>query len=72
MTSSWDILVQWRGRSAAEATWEPLESFKQAFPKFKLEEELFRHWGGGSVMDTFFGQRYRRRKVPQVQAPASG
>jgi hypothetical protein len=26
--SSWDILVQWQGRSAAEATWELLEMFK--------------------------------------------
>jgi hypothetical protein len=33
---SWDILVQWQGRSAAEAMWEPLEMFKQAFPEFKL------------------------------------
>jgi hypothetical protein len=26
--SSWDILVQWQGRSTAEATWELLEMFK--------------------------------------------
>jgi hypothetical protein len=27
---------------------------------------------GGSVMDTFFGQRYQRKKSTQGKAPASG
>jgi hypothetical protein len=60
--SSWEVLTQWQGKTAAEATWEPLEQFKEAYPKFKLENELFRQ-GGGSVMDSFH-QRYTRRRKP--------
>jgi len=45
--NSWDLLVQWEGRSSAEATWEPLQEFKDLHPDFKLEDELFwSGWGG--------------------------
>ncbi|XP_066354250.1 uncharacterized protein [Miscanthus floridulus] len=37
----WELLVQWVGRPAAEATWEALDTFKEAHPKFQLEDELF-------------------------------
>jgi len=30
--NSWDLLVQWEGRSTAEATWEPLQEFKERHP----------------------------------------
>jgi len=46
---SWDLLVQWDGRSPAEATWEPLPEFKGKYPSFKLEDELF---GRGGVLWT--------------------
>jgi hypothetical protein len=36
-----------------------LEQFKEAYPDFKLEDELFR-LGGGSVVDAFFDQQYGR------------
>ena len=39
--NSWNLLVQWEGRSPAEATWEPLTDFKERYPTFKLEDELF-------------------------------
>ena len=57
---SWDILVQWVGRGPAEATWEALESFKERYPDFQLEDKLFSQ-EGGSVMDKFFGAKFRRR-----------
>ena len=59
--NSWNLLVQWEGRSPAEATWEPLADFKESYPTFKLEEELF-GLEGGSVVDTFFGKKYQRKK----------
>ena len=42
--NSWDLLVQWEGRSSANTTWERLHEFKDRHPDFKLEDELF---GGG-------------------------
>ena len=68
--TSWDILVQWEGMDASEASWRPLEEFKEEYPNFKLEDELFCH-EGGSVMDTFFGKKFQRRKS-KTQAPSSG
>ncbi|WVZ89350.1 hypothetical protein U9M48_035770 [Paspalum notatum var. saurae] len=53
---SWDVLVQWEGRGPADATWKPLEQFKEAYPQFQLEDELFSQ-GGRSVMDAFFGRQ---------------
>jgi hypothetical protein len=38
---SWQLLVQWEGGTAADATWEPLPEFKERYPTFKLEDELF-------------------------------
>jgi hypothetical protein len=72
MTTSWELLVQWQGRTATEATWEPLEQFKEGFADFELEDELFRQ-GGGSVVDTFLHKQYLPRKRPtKGKEPISG
>jgi len=63
----WEVLVQWLGRSPADSTWELLEDFKATYPKFQLEDELFRK-EGGSVVDAFIGKQYSRKKK---KAPAS-
>jgi len=47
-----------------------LEEFKEEYPNFKLEDELFCH-EGGSVMDTFFGKKFQRRRS-KTQTPSSG
>jgi hypothetical protein len=44
-TSSWELLVRWQGRDAAETSWVTLEQFKEDFPDFQLEDELFRQAG---------------------------
>nr|CAB3465822.1 unnamed protein product [Digitaria exilis] len=59
-SDSWKLLVQWEGRPAADATWEILADFKELYPSFKLEDELFRQ-GEASVVDAFFGKKYQRR-----------
>jgi hypothetical protein len=38
---SWELLVQWVGRSAADATWLSIADFKTDYPAFQLEDELF-------------------------------
>ena len=35
------VLIQWKGEPAASATWEDLDSFRDRFPSFQLEDELF-------------------------------
>jgi hypothetical protein len=38
-------MVKWAGQAAANATWEQVSEFKEAFPSFQLKDELF-HNGG--------------------------
>ena len=63
----WELLVQWLSQSPAASTWELLNDFKATYPKFQLEDELFRK-EGGSVVDAFIGKQYSRKKK---KAPAS-
>jgi len=68
--TSWDLLVQWSGQPAVNATWEPLEQFKESFPDFQLEDKLF-SYGEGSVVDRVFGAKYQRRNKKDT-ASSSG
>jgi hypothetical protein len=53
--------VKCQRREPSESSWEPLNQFKEDHPDFQLEDELFR-LEGGSVVDSFFGEKYSRRK----------
>jgi hypothetical protein len=65
----WEVLVQWMGCLPADATWELVEEFSAAHPAFQLEDELFQN-EGGSVVDSFVGRTYfRRRRRDSRQAP---
>jgi hypothetical protein len=61
--NSWELLVKWANSSSAEATWEQLDTFKDVYPDFQLEDKLFRQ-EGGNVMDSYFRNQYSRRKKP--------
>jgi hypothetical protein len=63
--------VRWKDNPVGEATWEPIDQFKEAYPEFQLEDELFRH-AGGIVMDTFFGKQYERKKNGPTVGQAVG
>jgi hypothetical protein len=63
----WELLVQWTGHFAADATWEPLEEFKVQFPHVELTDELFVS-EGGNVVDAFVGRQYSRR-APRKETP---
>jgi hypothetical protein len=53
------VLVQWKGESAASATWEDVEPFCAKYPAFQLEDELVLEGGGRDVM---IGRTYSRRR----------
>jgi hypothetical protein len=38
--STHEILIQWKGGSVHEATWEDLTSFKSQYPNFNLEDKI--------------------------------
>jgi hypothetical protein len=69
----WEILVQWAGCPPADTTWEMADEFAEQHPDFQLEDELFQN-EGGSVMDSFVGRQYfrRRRKASAPAAAAPG
>ena len=52
------VLVQWKGASAASATWEDREPFATKYPGLQLEDELPLN-GGRDVM---CGKTYTRRR----------
>jgi hypothetical protein len=52
------VLVHWKGQSAASATWEDVESFTAKFPAFQLADELPLEEG----RDVMYGRTYTRRR----------
>jgi hypothetical protein len=52
------VLVHWKGQSAVSATWEDLDTFRDKYPDFQLEDELDIE-GGRDVM---WGCTYSRRR----------
>jgi hypothetical protein len=51
-------LIQWKGASAASATWEDTATFRAKYPAFQLEDELVL----GGEGDVMFGRTYTRRR----------
>lgn len=56
---AWRLLIQWQGLPEEDATWEPLDEFRQHFPEFQLEDELFAQAG----RDVMTGIHYSRRRA---------
>ena len=54
----WHVLIQWSGFPSSEATWEAVPDFKQSYPDFQLEDELFPEEG----RDVMVGRVYERKK----------
>jgi hypothetical protein len=52
------VLIHWKGQSAASATWEDLDSFRDKYPDCQFEDELDLE-GGRDVM---WGRTYSRRR----------
>jgi hypothetical protein len=45
-----EVLVQWMGLSAADASWVDLDEFRKLYPAFQLEDELVIEGGGMSCV----------------------
>jgi hypothetical protein len=61
------VLIHWKGQSGASATWEDLDTFRDKYPDFQLEDELDIE-GGRDVM---WGLTYsRRRRAHDVRRAA--
>jgi len=61
----WELSVHWVGCDASDSTWEKLDEFREAYPEFQLEDELFRK-EGGSVADAFVGITYKRTRLKKT------
>jgi hypothetical protein len=57
------VLVHWKGESAASATWEDLDSFKERYPAFQLEDELALEEGRDVMWGRTYARRHRARDV---------
>jgi hypothetical protein len=52
------VLVKWQGLSCDDATWEPLQNFKELYPDVQLKDELFEETG----RDVMTGIQYSRHR----------
>ncbi|XP_068666457.1 uncharacterized protein [Aristolochia californica] len=41
MIEGWEVLIQWANTYEASATWEDLDTFRQAYLTFELEDKFF-------------------------------
>ena len=57
------VLVQWKGESAASATWEDVEPFRATYPDFQLEDELVLDGGRDVMVGRTYSRRRRARDV---------
>jgi hypothetical protein len=52
------VLIWWKGTSPATATWEDVDTLRDKFPQFQLEDELPLEEG----RDVMWGRSYTRRR----------
>jgi hypothetical protein len=62
-----ELLVQWKGQAAADASWMALDEFRSLFPSFQLEDELIVQ----GRRDVMWGLKYERRGRKHGRQPAA-
>uniref|UniRef100_A0A0A9DJQ9 Chromo domain-containing protein n=1 Tax=Arundo donax TaxID=35708 RepID=A0A0A9DJQ9_ARUDO len=58
----WHLLVQWAGLDTDNATWEPVEQFRQSYPDYQLEDELFLEDGRDVMTGMTYQRRFKRQR----------
>jgi len=65
------VLIQWKGTSAASATWEDVAPFRTKFPQFQLEDELALDGEGDVMFKQVYTRRHRARDMRRAQERAA-
>ena len=66
------VLIQWKGKPAASATWEDLESFRDKHPAFQLEDELLVEGGRDVMWGRSYSRKRRARDIRRATERAAG
>jgi hypothetical protein len=61
------VLVEWKGESAASATWEDVEPFCAKYPAFQLEDELVLEGERDVMIGRTYSKQRRARDVRRDQ-----
>jgi hypothetical protein len=66
-----ELLVNWKGRTNADASWMLTAELQHLYPGFKLEDELLEKGGGGDVITGICYTRRRRaiKRAVEQNAP---
>ena len=64
-------MIQWKGESAASATWEDVEPFCTKYPAFQLEDELLLDGGRDVMWGRTYIRRQRNRDVRRAEERAA-
>jgi hypothetical protein len=61
------VLIQWKGTSAASTSWEDVAPFRIKFPQFQLEDELALDGEEDVMFKQVYTRRHRARDVRRAQ-----
>jgi len=65
------VLIQWKGATAASATWEDVAHLRTRFPQFPLEDELALDGEGDVMFKQVYTRRHRARDIRRAQERAA-
>ena len=66
------VLIQWKGETAASATWEDVDSFLHKYPAFQLEDELLVEGGRDVMWGRSYSRKQRARDVRRATERVAG
>ena len=67
-----EVLVRWKGASAAETSWVALDDFREQFSSFQLEDELLLQGGRDVMWGLGYSRRNKRQQAESAQQEATG